>query len=160
MRTSELARAETVRQRVVAAVRAAVPHVERVLVQLEAPTSPHVRYALPLADLQGSMSLRFGQAPYFGLVTVRREDRAVTEARIVANPHREEERGRGIRVAEWLLAQGVDVVLVREDLQGHAPLYVLRDAGVEVQRTEKAVLADALASLPNGMMERPPSAPG
>ena len=51
------------------------------------------------------------------------------------NPFSTVERGKGIQVAEWLVAQKVDVVLSRETLQGKGPAYVLRDAGIELQPT-------------------------
>jgi len=37
----------------------------------------------------------------------------------------------------------VDVVLVRTDLAGRGPGYVLRQAGIEAQRTDKPTLTEA-----------------
>jgi hypothetical protein len=43
---------------------------------------------------------------------------------------------KGIRVAEWLARQKVDVVLSREVLRGRGPAHVLRDAGVALKLIE------------------------
>ena len=56
LRVPELGRAETAVRRIEASVRTAVPHVERVLLHIEASTWPHVRYAVPLADPAGAIS--------------------------------------------------------------------------------------------------------
>ncbi len=122
LRVAELEKTEAVVRRIETAVRAAVPHVERVLLHVEAPTSPYIRYAVPLADRVGRISDHFGEAPWFALMEVRRVDGVVGESRILANPHRSEERAKGMRVAEWLVAQKADVVLTREDLKGKALL--------------------------------------
>lgn len=149
LRLAALDKAEAAIRRIEAAVRAAVPHVERVLLHAETADSPLVRCAVPLADPAGTVSRHFGEAPFFALATLRRADGGVEEQRIVANPHRALEKAKGIRVAEWLVAQKIDVVVLPEGVHGKGPEYVLRDAGVELRRTGRTALADALAaSLP------------
>jgi cation diffusion facilitator family transporter len=145
LRVTELERIENVVRRIETAVRAAVPYVERVLVHVEAPASAVVRHTVPLADPSGTVSEHFGSAPWFALVTVRRADGAVEEQRIVANPHANEERAKGIRVAEWLVGHKVDVVFSREPLHGKGPGYALQDAGVELRLTQEGSLAAVLA---------------
>jgi predicted Fe-Mo cluster-binding NifX family protein len=144
LRGAELGKAEATLRRIEANVRASVPHVERVLLHVEAPVSPHVRYAVPLADPEGTISAHFGGAPIFAIVSVRRADGAIEERRIVPNPHQTLEKAKGIRVAEWLVAQKVDALLLREDVRGKGPDYVLRDAGVDVRVTDQATLTEAL----------------
>jgi len=146
LRVPELDRAEGAMRRIEAAVRAAVPHVERVLLHAEATDSPRVRCAVPLADAAGTVSRHFGDAPFFALATLRRDDGAIEEQRVVANPHRALATAKGIRVAEWLVAQKIDVVVLREDVQGKGPGYVFREAGVQLRRTDRTALADALDS--------------
>lgn len=145
LRGGELTKVEAAVQRIEGKVRAAVRHVERVLVHVEPATSVSIRYAVPLADAGGTVSPHFGDAPYFALVTVRRTDGAGTHE-VIGNPWRGEEQAKGIRVAEWLVAHKVDVVLLKKDLQGKGPAYVLRDAGVEQRRTEATTLPEALAA--------------
>jgi predicted Fe-Mo cluster-binding NifX family protein len=68
----------------------------------------------------------------------------------VSNPHSKQEKAKGIRVAEWLVSQKVDVVLTREDVSGKGPAYVLREAGVELRMTDKQTAGEAILSA--GMM--------
>jgi cation diffusion facilitator family transporter len=146
VRGGALTKIEAVVQRIEANVRAAVRHVERVLVHVEPATSASIRYAVPLADTSGMVSPHFGAAPYFALVTVHRADGTVEAQEVITNPWRGEERAKGIRVAEWLVAHKVDVVLLKEDVQGKGPAYVLRDAGVEERRTDATTVSEALAA--------------
>jgi cation diffusion facilitator family transporter len=146
LRGGELTKVEAAVQRIEASVRAAVQHVERVLVHVEPATSASIRYAVPLADAGGTVSTHFGDAPYFALVSVRRADGAVEAHEIIGNPWRREERAKGIRVAEWLVAHKVDVVLLKEDVQGKGPAYVLRNAGVEQRWTDATTVSEALAA--------------
>ncbi len=147
LRVAQLDKAEAAVRRIEASVRSAVPRVERALIHVEAPASPWLRYALPLADAAGTVSEHFGEAPFFALVDARRADGAIERQSVLANPHRSLDVAKGIRVAEWLAAHKPDVVLVREDLHGKGPEYVLRDAGIALQRTEERTLAQALAAL-------------
>jgi predicted Fe-Mo cluster-binding NifX family protein len=57
------------------------------------------------------------------------------------------EKAKGIRVAEWLVAQKADVVLLKESLRGKGPVYVFGDAGVEMQETTATMLEEALSLL-------------
>jgi predicted Fe-Mo cluster-binding NifX family protein len=116
------------------------------LIHVEAPAAPYVRYAIPLASLDGLVSGHFGEAPFFALVAVRRSDGAIEEQRSVSNPHSKVEKAKGIRVAEWLVAQKIDVVLTREDVSTKGPAYVLREAGVELRMTDKQTVSEAVLS--------------
>jgi len=50
----------------------------------------------------------------------------------MANPHTEILKAKGIRVAEWLVEQKVDIVVAKENLYNKkGPSYVFADAGVE-----------------------------
>jgi len=144
LRVHELEKAEAATQRMEAQIRQAVPYIERVLIHAEPMERTHLRYAAPLADSAGTLSEHFGEAPYFALVTVRLADGAVESQQVITNPHREEEKAKGIRVAEWLVAQKADVVLLRESLRGKGPVYVFGDAGVEMKMAEGATVAEAL----------------
>ncbi len=140
-------RIATVVRRIESTVRAAVPCVERLLVHVEAPISSDTRYALPLDDTAGAVSRHFGDAPWFAFVTVNRASGEIVEHRVQANPFLGETRARGLRVAEWLVAQKVDVVLAQEELSGKGPAYVLHDAGVELRHARHQQLSEVLDDL-------------
>jgi len=144
LRVRDLGKAETATRRIEAQIRQAVPYVERVLLHAEPVERTHLCYAVPLADPSGAISDHFGEAPYFALVTVHLAEGAVEEQQIIANPYKDVEKAKGIRVAEWLVVQKVDVVLLKESLRGRGPVYVFGDAGVEMQETAAATLMEAL----------------
>jgi cation diffusion facilitator family transporter len=160
LRVSGPERTEAVVRRVEASVRSRVPHVERVLVHVEAPATPYFRGAVPLADRAGTVSPHFGKAPYFALVSLRRVDGSVTSQSVVETPHLAEDKARGLRVAEWLAAEKVDVVLTKEEMRGKGPEYVLRDAGIVLVRTDAATLDGALSSLAGEPGDPSPGAGG
>jgi cation diffusion facilitator family transporter len=160
LRVHELERAEATTRRIETQIREAVPYVDRVLIHAEPMKRTHLRYAVPLNDPGGTLSEHFGEAPYFGLVTLRLAqdgalrlaqdgalrlaDGAIEQQQVIANPHTETEKAKGIRVAEWLVAQKVDAVLLKQSLRGKGPTYVFGDAGVEIQETTATMLSEAL----------------
>jgi predicted Fe-Mo cluster-binding NifX family protein len=146
LRVYDLEKAEAVTRHIETEIRQAVPHVERVLIHAEPQERTHLRYAIPLAGTKGAVSEHFGEAPYFALIIVRLADGRVEGQQILANPYQEEERAKGIRVAEWLVAQKVDIVLVKQSLQGKGPVYVFGDAGVEMREISAETLEDAIAA--------------
>jgi predicted Fe-Mo cluster-binding NifX family protein len=144
LRVRELEKAEAATMRIETQIRQACPHVDRVLIHAEPVQRTHFRYAAPLSDAGGTLSEHFGEAPYYALVRVRLADGLVEEQKIVANSFLEEEKAKGIQVAEWLVAQKVDVVLVRESLRGKGPVYVFRDAGIELRQIGSDTLVEAI----------------
>jgi predicted Fe-Mo cluster-binding NifX family protein len=113
---------------------------------------------MPPRDLKGTVSDHLGQAPYFALVELRAEDGALLREEIVANPHQALDKQKGLEVARMLVDRGVDVLLVRENLEGKGPSYVLADAGVETRITQAGSLEEILRDLePEGDQPAVPS---
>lgn len=146
LRVRELNKAEVVVQRLDSAIRTAVPYIERVLIHAAPQKRTHVRISVPLESPEGALSPHFGEAPYFALVTMRLSDGTIEKQTILLNPHQTEEKAKGIRVAEWLVAQKADVVLLRESLEGKGPVYVFGEAGVDLRSTEARTLTQALVT--------------
>ena len=145
LRTDDLKKAHVASERIEKAIRDQVPHVERVLLHCEPQIRTHLRYAVPLADPAGTVSDHFGEAPYFGLVTVRTADGQIEHQEMRANPHLQVDKAKGIRVGEWLVELKTDVVLLRETVQGKGPAYVFADAGVETRSTRMRTLSEVIA---------------
>jgi cation diffusion facilitator family transporter len=146
LRVQDLTKAEAATRHMEAEIRKAVPYVERVLIHAEPVQRTHMRYAVPLADANGTVSEHFGESPYFALVRVRQADAAIEEQQILSNPFLQEPRAKGLRVAEWLVAHKTDVILLQESLQGKGPMYAFGDAGVEVHSTNASALSEAIAT--------------
>jgi predicted Fe-Mo cluster-binding NifX family protein len=160
-RTQDLEQAQKASERLEAAIREQVPHVDRVLIHSEPAPRTRIRYGVPLASPDGEVSKHFGEAPYFALVTIRTADRALEQQAVHRNPYTEMPKAKGIRVAEWLVKKRRDVVLTKESLKGKGPEYVLSNAGVELRQIHARTLQEALAAaaangvLCNGRMSSP-----
>jgi cation diffusion facilitator family transporter len=145
LRVDNLEKAHAVGARIERAIREQIPHVERVLLHYEPQVRTHLRYAVPLSDPGGTVSEHFGEAPYFGLITVGVADGQVERQEVLVNPHQELEKAKGIRVGEWLVSLKIDVALLHEDVRGKGPSYVFADAGVETRMTQAPTLVEAMA---------------
>jgi len=146
VRATDLEKAHQISHTVEEAIRLQVPHVERVLIRVE-PVQKHVqRVAVSLSDEEGTISQHFGTAPYFAFVDVRIADGSWLRHQVIINPHRADEKQRGLRVAHWLLSEGVDVVITGDDLHQKAPGYVLADAGVTSVTSDVNDLDKSLAN--------------
>ena len=130
-RIGDLKRAHQTGERIEREIREKVPHVVRVLIHYEPQKRTHLRYAIPLADAAGEVSGHFGEAPYFALVDIDLSKRAVVRQEVLANPHLDLTKGRGLKVAGFLLGHKPDAVVTRENLTGKGPGYVFAEAGVE-----------------------------
>ena len=145
LRVADLAHAHHIATTLEQTILAEVPHVERVLIHTEPAVRDRVRVAAPLATRNGSVAEEFGSAPFFALCDLRVADGVIEHQEIAPNPAASESKGRGLKAAEWLIAQRADVALTRESLEGKGPGYALRAAGVEIARTDAAMLNAALA---------------
>jgi len=144
LRTGDLEKAHQISQILEEEIRRNVPHVERVTIHYEPQPRTHARIAVPLTERSGKVSGHFGESPYFALVTVRLSDRQVESKEILENPHKDVETAKGIRVAEWLVGENVDHVVMSEDLSRKGPGYVLSNAGVQSTVTAAHTLDDAV----------------
>lgn len=146
-RTNDLQKAHDITQRIERAIRAEVPYVERVLIHYEPVVPSQIVFAFPLASVDGILSDHFGEAPYFTLVNLRLSDMEIEKQEVIHNPFTQLPKAKGIRVAEWLLSQKVDRVVLKENIQGKGPEYVFRDAGVEMIYTTANSWRSALGDL-------------
>ena len=146
LRTDDLVKAHAASEHLETQIRAAIPAMERVSLHLEPRRREILHVAVPLVAPEGEISSEFGEAPVFSLAELRTADGQLLRQEIVENPHRAIEKQKGILVAEWLVGQGIDMLItVREVNKG--PSYVLREAGVEMRRARTTRLADELALL-------------
>ncbi len=126
-------------------IRDHVPFVEKVTIQYEPEAKESLRYAALLATRDGKLSEHFGAAPFVALWDERLEDGAVVTRDITANPFLAEEKGKGIRLAEFLAARKVDILYCREDFTGKGPVYVFSDAEIEVRNPGAVTLYELIA---------------
>lgn len=144
LKVTELEKAHAISTRIEEKIRAQIPYVEQVVIHYEPVARSQIRYAVPLANLTGTVNEEFGAAPYFALVTVRVSDGALEKVEILSNPYTTLPKARGIRIAEWLVAHKADVVLTQEDLKNKGPGYALANSGVQVRVVKARTLTEAL----------------
>jgi cation diffusion facilitator family transporter len=147
VRSRDLEKTETAVARIEDAIKAQVPFVERVLIHAEPMTRDVLTYAVPLETLEGAISPHFEEAPYYALAQINVRQQTVVDLQVVSTPTFDVERGRGIKVAEWLISRKIDGVIVAESLQGKGPVYALRDATVDMRETQAETLDAALEIL-------------
>jgi cation diffusion facilitator family transporter len=109
-----------------------VSHVDHVLIHYEPQKKDTRTCAIPIADDKKTLSEHFGEASYFYIATLREKDGILISEAYHHNPFAEEEKGKGIKVSEWLIEKGVDRVYSPKGFEGKGPGYVFSDAGIDV----------------------------
>ena len=138
-----LEKAHLVSRRIEENIKREVSHVDHILIHYE-PTRKETQVCtIPLEVDKKTVSLHFGDAPVFYLATIKADNRTILEEKFLKNPYIDEEKGKGIKVSEWLIQQGTDSVFIRKEFRGKGPSYVFSDGGVDVHLTASGVLEDA-----------------
>jgi cation diffusion facilitator family transporter len=144
LKVHDLDRAHAVTKRIEGEIKKRVSNVDHILIHYEPQKKETRTCVVPLAGNKRTISDHFGDAPYFYLATLREGDKAILEEKFLHNPFLGEEKGKGIKVSEWLLQHGADTVLTRRDFKGRGPGYVFSDAGVDVHLSEGESLEEVV----------------
>lgn len=147
LRVADLKRAHQVSERIESRIKREIPQVDRVQIHYEPIVESRRRYAAPLADMRGTLSKHFGESPYFALVEIDFEEMRLLRQEIVANPYKDLIKGKGLKVAQFLLGFKPDVVFSSERLEGKGPGYAFAEAGVETLQTDAGTLEELVDGL-------------
>ncbi len=150
VKVKNLEKAHSVSERIEKEIRQQVSHVDHILIHYEPQRKETTTYAVPLNEDKQGLSEHFGDAPFFYLATVREKDGEHLSEGYYRNPFAQGEKGKGIKVSEWLLEKGVDTVYSPKGFKGKGPGYVFSDAGVDVIVTECGNLNDIKSSMIKG----------
>jgi cation diffusion facilitator family transporter len=142
LKVKELAKAHFVVTQVENRIKCKVPHVDHILIHYEPMRRETHIIALPVAEDRLHLSEHFGAAPYFLLLTINRTDGALLEESWLSNPFQMMEKGKGLKVSEWLVDLGIDGIIVSKNLEHKGPYYVFSDNGVEMRQTDGRPIAD------------------
>jgi len=126
------------------AIRKDISFVERVTIHYEPVKKDYMRYAVPLENREGKISEHFGRAPFIALCDKKLSNGVVVSQDIVDNPFVKIEKGKGVKLAEFLVDQGIDILYVKEHFEGKGPEYVFSNAEVEVRMIELNNLEDLI----------------
>lgn len=135
LRITKLEHAHQVSQRIEQEIMKAVPNVDHPVIHYEPWHTTRIRYVVPLEDFEGAVSDHFGEAPFYALVDVDIPGKRVERTEVVANPHREMAKGKGLAVAKFILTFKPAVVATRENITGKGPGYVFAESGIETVQT-------------------------
>jgi cation diffusion facilitator family transporter len=124
-------------------IKSHVPYVERAIIHYEPETKDYERYSVPLAGSEGGISEHFARAPFIALWD-RRVDGTVSAPEVLENPYVLLEKGKGIKLAEFLVNKGIDIVYTKESFEGKGPEYVFSDAGVDVRKISRNNLKELM----------------
>ncbi len=125
-----------------------IPQVDKVTLHYEPVKKDFLIYAIPVEEDKSILSDHFGDSPYFYLIKVRSGHHLIEEEKILRNPYLKEEKGKGIKVSEWLLQNGIDTVYTRKTFDGKGPSYVFSNAEVEVIITKDKTIDEIRKKLP------------
>jgi len=145
-------------------IRRLIPFVEKVSVHYEPEVREYLRYAAMLADSDGAISDHFGAAPFVALWEKKTADGALLSREIMENPFSATEKGKGIRLAEFLAGRRIDILYSREVFSGKGPSYVFSDADIEIRPTDAATIGELIKQKDTGydssdrQLESPPFA--
>jgi len=121
-----------------------IPFVERFIIHYEPERKDYQRLAVPLANREGEISEHFGSAPLIALWDERISDKTIISREVLENPFLEMEKGKGIKLAEFLAEKGIDILYTKEGFEGKGPEYVFSDAEVEVRKTDLKKMNDLI----------------
>ena len=148
LKTYDLNKAHFIADRIETNIKSQIKNVDRVLIHYEPSKKENFIYAVPLEYAnQQRISRHFGEAPYFGLITVRIKDKKAIEQKVIANPFTQVDHGKGILAAEFLNKHLVDVVITKESFEGKGPYYVFSNAAVDNLITDQGTVEKALESI-------------
>ena len=122
-----------------------IENVDRILIHYQPQARHQLTIGIPLMADRHNISDHFGEAPIFKLIIVQPKNGTVLEEHLLVNPFLQEEKGKGIKVARWLLQNRLDILVARQSQEGKGPGYVFGNAGVEVLLTTESEPDRALA---------------
>jgi len=147
LKVRELPKAHFVAKGIENRIKSRVPNVDHVLIHYEPVTKEPRVIALPVAADRVHLSEHFGEAPFFLILALKNETGGLLDESWLINPFQSEEKGKGIKVGEWLVGLGIDEVVTAKSFSHKGPYYVFSDNEVEIRQTDGRNLKEITASL-------------
>ncbi len=147
IKTHNLDKAHLIADKIENQIKQKLCNIDHVLIHYEPMQKEEMIYVIPLTEEKNKISSHFGEAPWFMFVTFKTGERVAKQAEVMVNPFMNEEKGKGILAAEFLIKKGIDVVIVKKDFASKGPAYVFSDSNVEVVLTEEEIPEAAIGKL-------------
>ncbi len=147
LRIDNFRKAHDIVHRIEENIKNEISHVERVNIYY-APIESAVRLiAFPVLKDGDAICEHFGEAPNFVIWRIDIEKKSVDRKTVIENPFSQEEKGKGIRAARYLVEQNIDMAAARKKLDLSGPGYVFSDAGVETLKVTEKTASEAVERL-------------
>ena len=147
IKTHDLDKAHLIADKIENQIKKELSNIDHVLIHYEPMQKEEMIYVIPLTEEKNKISSHFGEAPWFMFVTFKTGERVAKQADVMVNPFMNEEKGKGILAAEFLIKKGIDVMIVKKDFASKGPAYVFSDSNVEVVLTEEEIPEAAIGKL-------------
>ena len=147
IKTHNLDKAHLIADKIENQIKQELCNIDHVLIHYEPMQKEEMIYVIPLTEEKNKISSHFGEAPWFMFVTFKTGERVAKQAEVMVNPFMNEEKGKGILAAEFLIKKGIDVMIVKKDFASKGPAYVFSDSNVEVVLTEEEIPEAAIGKL-------------
>ncbi len=147
LRVKDLHKGHRISEELENRIKLAISQVDRILIHYQPQTSKNLTCAIPLTEDKRTISAHFGEAPFFRLCCLDRTGGDIVEEHVLANPYLQEQKAKGIKVAGWLLENGIDILLTHQDHSGKGPAFVLGNGGAEILLTRETDNEKALATV-------------
>ena len=152
--TLDITRADLIRKDVVKKIKREILKVDHVFIAIKPVKRKEIVVAVPSKRSEGLKSEvceHFGRAEYLTIVTLG-ADKKIKEITIERNPFLEEERGKGVSLAESLFKRGVSTVIVKNI--GKAAFSVLKSYGIKILKTkDEKTVNNAITAFCDGKLE-------
>lgn len=119
------------------------PEIEGVIVHYEPFAKENIKIAVPLKEDKETISEQIGYAEYWAIIVYSRKTEQYNYV-IEESPYKSKKIRKGIKVAEWLVEFGVDIVVLKEIKQTTGALYALMAYEVKIKSYEKNLLTELL----------------
>ena len=131
LHVSDLEKAHIITNQIEAEIREKVPYVERVLIHAEPEAPETMRAAVPLEADQKTIT-KVGEATWFQFYAIDRKTKDFHLEKMEQNPFVQETKGKGIKIAQWLIQNRIHYVVSPEPMEHKGMLYALQAADVDV----------------------------
>jgi cation diffusion facilitator family transporter len=149
LRVKELEKGHQLTEEIENRVKMEIAQVDRVLIHFQSMNQDIRTFGLPLSEDKLTISEHFGEAPFFRLLSVHQGEGNIANEVLLKNPYLNEEKAKGIKVANWLLENGLDVLISRQSQAGKGPGFVLGNGGAEILLTREVDAEKALEMVEN-----------
>ena len=151
----QVEKAHSISEEIEKKVKAEIENLDSLIIHLEPFEKEEVKVALPIKKEKGLNSIlseHLGRRPKFMFLWVNLKTKEIKDFYTKNNPARREAVRAGLQAAKFLLKERVNVVITKEI--GEISFHTLRDNLVEIYKTERKTVREAIEDFFNKKLKR------